>query len=101
MTPFISCHSRQTAFLLLRFLYTLQDANNHSLSSSPDADHRAPEPTPSLTPPHSPTATQTVDKNAPLASLKAVTFQPVLAPHAYADPNTRPQRRKNLQPYLD
>ena len=77
------------------------DADIRAPFPRPDAGHRAPSPTQSLTPPHSPTASQTAENDAPLASPRAVTSQNPPALNAHFDADARPQRRRNRLLYLD
>ena len=79
----------------------LPDGKYRAPSPPLDADHRAPSPTPSLTPPHSPTASPPFGNDALLAPPSLAAFQPQATTDEQLDADARPQRRRNPPPYLD
>ena len=68
----------------------LPDATNRAPSPPLNAGHRAPSPTPSLTSPHSPTATQRADDDGYPASPSVFTPQPPFARYVQLDTDVRP-----------
>ena len=79
----------------------LLDADDRAPSPPPDVIHRAPSPTPSSTPPHSPTASPAIGDDALLAPPTVAAPQHLATSGAQLDTHSRPQRRRNPPPYLD
>ena len=77
------------------------DAYDLAQSPPPNAGYRAHSPTPSLKPPHLPSASPAIDDDALLEPPPVAAPQHQATPDAQLDTNARPQRRRNPPPYRD
>ena len=82
-------------------VFFLPDADDCAPFPPPDAGHRAPSPTPSSTPPHSPTATPAMGDDAILAPSPVAAPQPQDTSDAQINADARPQRCRNPPSYFD
>ena len=77
------------------------DAYDHAPFHSPNAGHRAHSPTPSLTSPLLPSASQAIDDDALVAPSPMAAPQHQATPDEQLDGDARPIRRRNPLSYLD